>query len=263
MTSLKNIVYENLESYRYSDMETVFNPKDMGSEDWRDFYNELVYIQGYRGLIMSKQVWCSYINGDNVNVKQNDDSDCSICLDLFNKAVAVLSCGHLFHFECICRWYIIKNYKKMCDNPKIFCKEFPTISCPICRENTIINRIYKKCPEYIYVKKHIEKKTGDNIKTNSKETPNKHSKKSNIDKFKISKYDLEFKKNLEERLKYMIHNFSHYNKEYDRRLVAYETAQIAIVLDQQDRRNAVVNHPYYDYQDRRRRNRRSSSCTIC
>ena len=278
MTSLRNIIYDNLDAYRYSNMETMFNPREMGNEDWRDFYNELLYIQGFRGLIKSKQLWDDYINRNDVVVKKNDTCECVICLDLFNKSIASLSCGHLFHFECICRWYITNNYTKLCKEPDIFCKEIPTIRCPICRSDAVINRIYNEYPEYIYVISDIDKK--DKCPNNIK---NELDKDSNLSEFKISENDKNFKKKLEERLEYMIYGFSRYNKEYQRRLTAYETYIVASEIEyynnldrtqqRNQRRRQMRNHPYYEYSSRGRssnnrrsissNNRRSISCTIC
>ncbi len=73
----------------------------------------------------------------------------------------------------------------------------------------------------------------------------------------------------------MIYVFSCYNKEYERRLTAYETSIVAAEieyyhnLDRTQQRNQhrrqMQNHPYYEYSSRGRpsNNRRSSSCTIC
>ncbi len=247
MASLRNIVCDNLEAYRYSNMETMFNPKEMGNEDWKDFYNELLFIQGYRGLIKPKQEWQRYVKRDDVVVQKNDEIECPICLESFNKTVCLLSCNHLFHFECICRWYIINNYDDIYKHPKIFYQKIPKISCPICREDSIINRIYKECPDYIY-------KQEGNL--------NNHNCKKTDKKLVIE--DDKFRKKLDERLKYMLHVFSIYNKEYDRRLTSYETYQVINQIEQNNNQptSRRPSHPYHTYRRQRDSRRRSNLCTI-
>ena len=59
--------------------------------------------------------------------------DCSICLDtLENQCTYKLSCGHIFHFECIDYWY------------RRLRLEDRSCTCPICRrviENWILEKI--------------------------------------------------------------------------------------------------------------------------
>ena len=60
-----------------------------------------------------------------------DENECMICLEEMEDNIAVLSCGHKYHFECITAW---ANKKK--DMYKIF-----TV-CP--QNNEIINIISTK-----------------------------------------------------------------------------------------------------------------------
>ena len=253
MASLRNIVSDNLEAYRYSNMETMFNPKEMGNEDWKDFYSELLFIQGYRGLIKPKLEWQRYVKRDDVVVQKNDEIECPICLEPFNKTVCLLSCNHLFHFECICRWYIINNYDDIYKHPKKFYQKVPKISCPICREDSIINRIYKECPDYIYKQENS---------LNNQNNQNNHDCKKIVKKPEIE--DDKFRKKLDERLKYMLHVFSIYNKEYDRRLTSYETYQVFNEMERNSNQptSQSSSHPYHTYHRPRDGRRRSSMCII-
>ena len=60
-----------------------------------------------------------------------DENECMICLEEMEDNIAVLSCGHKYHFECITAW---ANKKK--DMYKI---------CTVCPQNNeIINIISTK-----------------------------------------------------------------------------------------------------------------------
>ena len=44
-----------------------------------------------------------------------DEDECMICLEPLNNNVAVLSCGHKYHYTCIQQWSKkIKTYTKLC-----------------------------------------------------------------------------------------------------------------------------------------------------
>ena len=44
-----------------------------------------------------------------------EEDECMICLEPLNSDVAVLSCGHRYHYSCIKLWSNkIKNYTKLC-----------------------------------------------------------------------------------------------------------------------------------------------------
>jgi len=47
---------------------------------------------------------------------------CSICLDKLEEKVVFLECFHMFHNDCILKWYNSENK-----------------SCPLCRKDIIIN----------------------------------------------------------------------------------------------------------------------------
>lgn len=73
-----------------------------------------------------------------------DENECMICLEEMEYNIAVLSCGHKYHFECITAW---ANKKK--DMYKI---------CTVCPQNNeiinIINTKVKKDDNISNVKKN-------------------------------------------------------------------------------------------------------------
>ena len=74
-----------------------------------------------------------------------DENECMICLEEMKDNIAVLSCGHKYHFECITAW---ANKKK--DLYKI---------CTVCPQNNeIINIINTKTMSNSSVKQ-IKKNT--------------------------------------------------------------------------------------------------------
>lgn len=59
-----------------------------------------------------------------------NECECSICLEKNEISKSKISCGHIFHTNCIDKWI----YKKLISKKKI--------SCPICRKTIIkINNI--------------------------------------------------------------------------------------------------------------------------
>ena len=87
-----------------------------------------------------------------------DDKECIICLEDMETNIAVLSCGHKYHFECITAW---ANKKK--DLYKI---------CTVCPQNNEIINIIDNTK--------IKKKTSfSNIQKNKYEiTPQKNEVQS-------------------------------------------------------------------------------------
>lgn len=63
-------------------------------------------------------------------LKSNDSEtkcDCSICLEKYNKEEKLLQapCGHIFHYECICKWFMNNT------------------NCPLCREEFDAEKFFK------------------------------------------------------------------------------------------------------------------------
>lgn len=67
---------------------------------------------------------------DEEMIQNEPTSACSICLEVFTLGVevSVLSCRHVFHFNCIQRWICESN------------------SCPICRDGRALARRSRKLP---------------------------------------------------------------------------------------------------------------------
>ena len=83
-----------------------------------------------------------------------DENECMICLEEMEDNIAILSCGHKYHFECITAW---ANKKK--DMYKI---------CTVCPQNNeIINIINTKV------------KKDDNVRNVQKNTYNVTQPKTN------------------------------------------------------------------------------------
>lgn len=57
--------------------------------------------------------------------KNNDNQDCSICLEKISNVFYKTTCDHLFHYNCIKKWFITNK----------------NITCPYCRkkQDNIIN----------------------------------------------------------------------------------------------------------------------------
>ena len=82
-----------------------------------------------------------------------DDDECMICLEDMKSNIAILSCGHRYHFNCITLW---ANKKK--DLRHI---------CTICpEENEIINVIESNTTDYkVNYKKYIINEKRDEPKS--------------------------------------------------------------------------------------------------
>ncbi len=74
-----------------------------------------------------------------LELRNQHNDECSICLDGFCNVIGVLPCGHSFHKECILKWVENKD------------------SCPCCRDDLTgrTNCMTKKCSDTI--NKFIEK----------------------------------------------------------------------------------------------------------
>ena len=95
--------------------------------------------------------------------------------------MAILSCNHLYHYGCICNWYITSNEKEMCEHSRKFIKTIPYVNCPICRKNSHISKISSTCPEWLYVKEDRSDQDNhkDDLKHSSQKVYNKNSKCKN------------------------------------------------------------------------------------
>ena len=78
---------------------------------------------------------------DNKNVSEEDNNivdECCICLELLQGELAEISCGHIYHYDCIKNW--ISNKRKL---RKLCC---------ICEKDTEIVNIFYNMSTYSYKK---------------------------------------------------------------------------------------------------------------
>jgi len=109
--------YENIEDYLLNDVKFYVENK---------YYNQEIIITN----INSKQhdfdiFFKNYINLELLEIapKQECSEDCSICLENFNEnsyeimTPIKLACGHIFHYDCINKWYFINQNCPICRKP--------------------------------------------------------------------------------------------------------------------------------------------------
>ena len=76
------------------------------------------------------------INLDNKENEEEEIDECCICLTLLQGELAELSCGHVYHLECVTEWINKKNnYRK---------------ACCICENDTEIVNIFYKMKTHKY-----------------------------------------------------------------------------------------------------------------
>ena len=86
------------------------------------------------------------INLDNKENEEEEIDECCICLTLLQGELVELSCGHVYHLECVTEWISKKNnYRK---------------ACCICENDTeIVNIFYKmKTHKYKIEEQILERK---------------------------------------------------------------------------------------------------------
>lgn len=87
------------------------------------------------------------------------EDECLICLEILEGEIAEVSCGHIFHYECLKNWIKNKGIHR---------------SCCLCDKNTeIVNIINFKNNN-----NNINKNNNDNINKNNKN--NNNINKNNI-----------------------------------------------------------------------------------
>tara|TARA_B100000963_G_C22536800_1_gene630190 strand:+ start:357 stop:839 length:483 start_codon:yes stop_codon:yes gene_type:complete len=95
----------------------------------------------------------------NIDNKENNEEidECCICLNLLQGELAELSCGHVYHLECVTEWISKKNnYRK---------------ACCICENDTeIVNIFYKmKTHKYKIEEPILERKKSNDLIYNKNE----------------------------------------------------------------------------------------------
>lgn len=197
-------------SLQHSDYtENKYIPGRMTDQEWAEYYRELIFIQGKRGLITPPEIWKKEIKNNNYSIKKNDTLECPICLQYLESKVAILSCNHLYHYGCICNWYITSNEKEMCENSRNFIKSTPHINCPICRKKSHISKISSTYPEWLYVKEdHLDQDNhNDELKQNSQNAYKKNSKCKNNQVMPECYMSNQEYRYLESRIKYLVNVF--------------------------------------------------------
>tara|TARA_B100000029_G_C17369035_1_gene885448 strand:- start:121 stop:825 length:705 start_codon:yes stop_codon:yes gene_type:complete len=220
-------------------------PKQNTYTCWKEFYNELIYIQGKRGLIKPREVWVQEISKSDSNIKKNENFECSICLDFLNRDIAVLSCNHLFHFDCICKWYLTNNYEKMNNNSyNEFIEENPYINCPICRNHSTIDQLCRENPKWLYSK--VEK-------TKNKQNNNNQNSDRRLDSYNRRK--------LCKRLTCLINVLRRHNRIHAQQEMVNEIVEEETILAVSNV-NVIRREPSYIRNGRRIRRRKSGICVI-
>ena len=78
------------------------------------------------------------------------EEDCCICLDNLDYEVCLLSCNHLFHFDCLSIWIL-----KCRNNNK-------PITCPLCKQEFDIHQVFNLKTEFKSKYKKFQKQVSQN-----------------------------------------------------------------------------------------------------